>query len=175
MVLYKLSFALLPIHEIYAYEKTDILDWLRWFEQHPRKVLTLPGKEQGGIEDIIEIEKGELRFDFGGMVAGSEYAYVDLTPDFVAKIRLESVPSFHFFRERLSEQKVGNVYKVKVSNGSFASTSYVPYEVIQGLKNCDLAAAEKKAEEHIEKLNKALSESRYFAVEPKPTKKSDFN
>ena len=74
MALYKLSFALFPIQDIYARSRDDIARWLHFYNQNPVEVVTKSEALPGGLTDIIKAKKGELRFDFGGIVSGNEYA-----------------------------------------------------------------------------------------------------
>src|SRR3989344_6733115 len=116
MVLYKLSFAIFPVKDIYARSRDDIAAWLERYERDPFEVASLSEKKLG-IDDIIEVEKGELLFDFGGIAAGNEFAEIDFLPDFTAKIRLESLPHFPSYLTRVEERKEGNLYVVHTSNG----------------------------------------------------------
>lgn len=176
MVLYKLSFAILPIQDIYARSREDIARWLHHYNQNPLEVVTKYGMEQGGLTDIVQVEKGELTFDFGGSVSGKEYAYVDFLPDFRAKIRLESLPHFPSYLKRIEEYKEAGLYAVQTSpNGAIAPTCYVPHDVFQAFKKCDVTAHEERAEKHLERLNQALAGSRSFHVLPRVTKKGNFN
>ena len=174
MALYKLSFAIFPIKDIYARSKLDIADWLDWYRQNPIEVYARTGTP-GTMVDIVQVERGELRFDFGGIVSGNEYACINFLPDFTAKIRLESLPHFPAFRARLPEQKVGNLYQVQNFDGGLNPLSYVPADVFKALKKCDVSAHEERAEKHIGRLNRALSDSKYFQVLPRVTKKGKFN
>ena len=175
MVLYKLSFAIFPVKDIYARSRSDIVEWLEKYEQNPFKVATLGGKKIGAIEDIFEVEKGELTFDFGGIAVGNEYASVDFLPDFGAKVRLESLPCFTSYLARVEKYKKGNLYGIRIFNGTLGSISYVPDDVFEALKKCDFSDHERKAERHIELLNKVLSKSDSFQVRPRVTRKGKFN
>lgn len=176
MALYKLSFAVFSIQDIYARSQEDIARWLHFYNQNPVEVVTKSGAEPGGLTDIIEVKKGELTFDFGGSVSGREYAYVDFLPDFTAKIRLESLPHFPSYLTRIEEYKEADLYAVQTSpNGAIAPVCYVPQDVFQAFKKCDVTAHELRAEKHIERLNQALVEKTSFRIRPKVTRKKDFN
>lgn len=175
MVLYKLPFAIFPVKDIYARSRGDIVQWLERYEQNPFEVVPLSEKKIGTINDIVTVERGELIFDFGGIAAGNEYVYVDLLPDFTAKIRLESLPLFPSYLARVEEYKEGNLYVVQICHGSLSPLSYVPQDVFEALKKCDVSDYEEKAEQHIERLNRALSESNSFQVRPRVTRKGKLN
>ncbi|MDP3699170.1 MAG: hypothetical protein Q8R47_06320 [Nanoarchaeota archaeon] len=175
MALYKLPFAIFPIKDIYARSLDDIKQWLGAYDQNPLEVVTKSEAKIGSITDIVEVEKGELIFDFGGITAGNEYAYVDFLPDFTAKIRLESVPLFPVHQSQLKLKKNGNLYAVRNYNGSLNPLCYVPLDVFEALKRCDISAHEKRAEEHIGKLNGTLAGSSHFKVFPRVPKKGNFN
>lgn len=175
MVLYKLPFALFPIKDIYARNRDDIREWLDGYHQQLIEVVTPSNLPIGSIDDIVEVEKGELLFDFGGIVAGNEFAGVGFLPDFTAKIRLESIPLFPLHISQIKEKKNGNLYAVRNYHGGINPLSYVPVDVFEALKKCDVSAHEERAEEHINRLNQALSGSKYFKVMPKVARKKDFN
>ncbi len=173
MTLYKLPFAIFPVKEVYARSRDDIAAWLRWYEQNPFEFYARSGRA-GTLADVVEVKKGELRFDFGGIVSGSEYAYIDVLPDFTAKIRLESIPYFPAFQSRLREQKVGDLYMVQNFDGGMNPLSYVPEDVFNALRKCDISQYERQAENHIKRLNKALAGG-MFTVAPRATKKEKIN
>ena len=148
---------------------------LHHYHKNPFEVVTLSEKKVGTIRDIVEVEKGEIIFDFGGIAAGNEYAYVAFLPDFTAKIRLESLPYFPSYLSRVEEHKEGNLYAVQNFNGGLNPLCYVPRDVFEALKRCDISAHEERAEQHLERLNTALSDSKSFQVRPKVTRKGGFN
>ncbi|MEK6863190.1 MAG: hypothetical protein AABW53_00670 [Nanoarchaeota archaeon] len=158
MVLYKLPFAFFPVRDVYARDKMDIVEWLDWFAKQDVEVVGRDPNAPAGVEHIIEVSKGTLGFDFEGLVAGNEYAEVPLTEDFVAKIRLESVPYFKSYQSRLKPQAVGNLAAVLTHHGNYKATSYVPQDVFQALRVCDISGWEPAAEEHIKKINEALQQ-----------------
>ncbi|MDO8511503.1 MAG: hypothetical protein Q7S55_05045 [Nanoarchaeota archaeon] len=174
MVLYKLSFAIFPVKDIYARSRDDIAAWLERYEQDPFEVAALSEKKLG-IDDIVEVEKGELLFDFGGIAAGNEFAEVDFLPDFTAKIRLESLPHFPSYLTRVEERKEVNLYVIRTCNGILAPLSYVPRDVFEAFKKCDVSGHEERAEQHIERLNRAISGSDSFHVRPRVTRKGKLN
>lgn len=176
MALYKLSFAIFPIQDIYARSQEDIASWLHFYNQNQIELVTKSEAEQGGLTDIVEVKKGELVFDFGGSVSGREYAYIDFLPDFLAKIRLESLPHFPSYLRRVEEYKESNLYAVQTfPNGAIAPVCYVPEDVFEAFKKCDVTAHERRAEEHLERLNRVLAGSKSFRVLPRVTKKGSFN
>lgn len=177
MVLYKLPFAFFPIRDVYARDKMDIAEWLEWFaKQDIKQNIEIVGRTSNvsaGIEQIVEVAGGELKFDFEGIVAGNKYAEVFLTEDFVAKIRLESVPYFKSHQSRLQLRTAGNLYAVQTYHGVYSATNYVPQDVFQALCVCDISMWEEAAEEHLKKLNEALQQLRrsgVFYTLPKPCK-----
>lgn len=174
MVLYKLSFAIFPVKDIYARSRDDIAAWLERYERDPFEVASLSEKKLG-IDDIIEVEKGELLFDFGGIAAGNEFAEIDFLPDFTAKVRLESLPYFPSYIARIEEYKEGNLYAVQISHGSLGPLSYIPKDVLGALKKCDVSGHEEQAEQHIERLNRAISGSDSFQVRPRVTRRGKLN
>lgn len=175
MVLYKLPFAIFPVKDIYARSRSDIEQWLERYNQNPFEVVTLSEKKIGTIKDIVEVEKGELVFDFGGIAMGNEYAFVDFLPDFTAKVRLESLPHFPSYLSRVEEYKEGNLYLVQNFNGGLNPLSYIPRDVFEALKKCDVSEHEERAEQHLERLNMALSNINSFQVRPRVTRKGKFN
>lgn len=176
MVLYKLSFAIFPIKDIFARSRDDIARWLHQYHQNPIEVITKNSVEVGGLTDIVEISKGELVFDFGGSVCGREYAYIDILPDFQVRIRLESLPHFPSYLSRVEEHKEGNLYAVNTyPNGALAPVSYLPQDVFEAFKRCDVSAHEDRAERHIEKLNQVLVDKRFYLARPKITRRKNFN
>src|SRR3989344_5932064 len=175
MVLYKLPFAIFPVKDIYARSQEDIVQWLEKYEQNPYEVLGLSGNKAGTIADMVEVEKGELVFDFGGIAAGNEFAEIDFLPDFTAKVRLESLPYFPSYIARIEEYKDGNLYAVQISHGSLGPLSYIPKDVLGALKKCDVSGHEEQAEQHIERLNRAISGSDSFYVRPRVTRKGRLN
>ena len=151
-------------------DKTYIVEWLDWFAKQDIEVVGRNPDAPAGVEHIIEVSKGTLEFDFEGLVAGNEYAEVPLTEDFVAKIRLESVPYFKSHQSRLQPRTVGNLNAVRTYHGKFSATNYVPQDVFQALRVCDISAWEEAAEEHLKKINEALQQLRrgsYFYALPK--------
>jgi len=73
MVLYKISFAIFPVKDIYARSRDDIERWLESYHRNPFEVVTKDGKDPGSIADLVQIEKGEVMFDFGGIAAGNKF------------------------------------------------------------------------------------------------------
>ncbi len=102
MVLYKLPFAIFPVKDIYARSRDDIEEWLERYKNDPFEIVTKQDEEAGTISDIITVQKGELLYDFGGLVSGREYAEIDILPDFMVKIRLESIPFFPSYLTRFA-------------------------------------------------------------------------
>lgn len=176
MVLYKLPFAVFPIQDIYARSREDIKQWLDLYQQDPVRVVTKAEVGIGTLDNIVEVEKGELAFDLQLAWSGDQYAYVDFLPDFRAKIKLDSVPSFSFFQRRMEEYKQGNLYAVPTSpNGSFICMCYVPEDVFRALKACDVSAHEKKVEEYITMVNRVFKENDRIGFLPKPKGRRNFN
>ncbi|MEK6900103.1 MAG: hypothetical protein AABX05_03185 [Nanoarchaeota archaeon] len=178
MVLYKLPFAVFPIVNIYARNTEDIIGWMSWFQQQDIEVIGSKGRFPAGIESLVQVDKGELKFDFGGIVSGKEYAEIDITEDFTVKVRTESVPYFRSYQSRLKTIKVGDLYGVREYFGSFNAMSYVPLDVFSALRDCDLSSSESAGAEHIKKLNRALDGLRTesnFHVFPKPRTRKAFN
>lgn len=182
MVLYKLSYAFFPVKDVYSRNKVDIVDWLHQFgdkelqglEVHPEF-----GKGKlGGVEDIIEVEKGELRYDFGGRIAKcAALVEIPLGTDFVVKIPLESLPSFPFFQRNFTERKTAGLYGVHTCNEISITSSYVPQDIYEALRDLDISPYLHKAEQHIKEVNRALNHhrSKHYIAFPKPTKPDDFN
>lgn len=153
MALYKLPFALFPVRDIYARDKKDIAAWLEWFAEQDIKVLKHNPGASAGVEQIIEVSKGAMAFDFGGLVAGNKFAEISLTEDFIARVRFESVPYFKSWQSRLKSQEAGNLNAVKNYYGKIQVTNYVPQDVFQALCSCDVSGWEAAAEEHIQQIN----------------------
>ena len=175
MVLYKLPFAIFPVKDIYARSRDDIVRWVEGYRQNPFEVVPYSENKVGSINDIVTCEKGELLFDFGGIISGNEYALVDFLHDFGVRIRLESLPHFPSYLARVKERKEGNLYLVKTVQGSLSPISYVPQDVFEAFKKCDVSAHEERAKQHILDLNQALSGSESFQVMPRVTSKGKLN
>lgn len=158
MVLYKLPFAFFPVRDIYARDKMDIREWLGWFAKQNLKVVGRDLNGPAGVEQIVKVAEGTLEFDFGGLVAENNYAEILLTEDFVAKIRLESVPYFRSYQSRLKPQAIGNLAAVLTHHGKYNAASYVPQDVFQALCSCDVSGWEAAAEEHIQQINQRLQQ-----------------
>ena len=159
MTLYKLPFAFFPVRNIYARSREDIVRWLDIYERKPFEVLTSSGKAKriGAVDDIIEVEKGELVFDFEGAIAGNQYASIDFLPDFAAQVRLESLPHFQSYLARVKERREGDLYIVESHHGGIISGNYVPLDVFRAFKSCDVSSYEERARQYIESLNKAFA------------------
>jgi hypothetical protein len=182
MVLYKLSFAFFPIQQVYARNKADIVGWLAQLNDTTLQGLEImhePGKNKlGGVEDIVEVKKGELRYDFGGRIAKSAAPVeIPVAADFVVKIPLESLPSFPSFQRNFVERKIGNLYGIHTCREIIITSSYVPQDIFEALRDLDLSSYDRKAEEHLKRINQSFARStnvNYIAY-PVPTKSKDFN
>lgn len=169
MALYKLPFALYPIKDVFARNHDDVLQWLEWFNSKNVDVIAHSDSSgPRGIDDIVKVEKGELLFDFPGMVfLEPEFIEVDLTPDFVAKIRLESIPHFCSYQSQLKERKLGNLCVIKTYHTGIAPTCFIPKDIFEALKtydfrNLDISEHEEHLRKRFELLNQVRSNRKYF-------------
>ena len=103
------------------------------------------------LEDITQIEKGRINFHVGMVNLNRDEndmdkdlfsEYMQVTKDFLVAVSPEAVLYFEMYKQQLEQNlgklKRGELYKVQIPGGVFASLNFIPEDVMQAILKYDL-------------------------------------